>query len=266
MGGLLSGASYPLRAVGVLRRTPGLWPFVAVPVVLNILVGIAVYAGLLFTGLHAIDALVTGLPEWAVLFAWLLRALLVGGLLLATGFVIGRFGVVLGSPWYSVLAGRLERQVLGDAAVQEPGGIRGALTDLGRAVRYELKKLVLVTSVSVLLLAMNVVPVLGTVAASVGGIALGVVVACLDFFDAPLERRRLHFRQKLGVIRRAMPASLGFGLVCFVLVGIPFLNLFAIPLCMTAGTLFFCDRIAAQLPTRSPTLPTGRSRSSRRVM
>ena len=59
-----------------------------------------------------------------------------------------------------------------------------------------------------------------------------------------------------------MPASLGFGLVCFVLVGIPFLNLFAIPLCMAAGTLFFCDRIAAQMPTSSPTLRTGHSRSS----
>jgi len=27
------------------------------------------------------------------------------------------------------------------------------------------------------------------------------------------------------------------------LVSIPLLNLLAIPLCMTAGTLFFCDRI-----------------------
>jgi CysZ protein len=72
---------------------------------------------------------------------------------------------------------------------------------------------------------------------------LGVTIACLDFLDPPLERRRLRFRDKLGAIREALPASGGFGLICFGLITIPFLNLFSIPLCITAGTLFFCDQI-----------------------
>jgi CysZ protein len=49
-----------------------------------------------------------------------------------------------------------------------------------------------------------------------------------------------------------MPASIGFSLVCLALIGIPFLNLLAIPLCVTAGTLFFCDRIWAQQGFRAP--------------
>jgi CysZ protein len=70
-----------------------------------------------------------------------------------------------------------------------------------------------------------------------------VTLLCLDMFDAPLERRRLGFRQKLALVRRCFPASASFGLVCLGLVGIPFMNLLAIPLCVTAGTLFFCDRM-----------------------
>src|SRR5690606_18048196 len=84
-------------------------------------------------------------------------------------------------------------------------------------------------------------PAAGQILSTLGGISLGATIACLDFFDAPLERRRLGFRQKLGLIRRYMPASAGFGLVAFGLVTIPFINLLAIPLCVTAGTLFMID-------------------------
>jgi CysZ protein len=41
-----------------------------------------------------------------------------------------------------------------------------------------------------------------------------------------------------------LPATAGFGLVCLGLVSIPFFNLFAVPLCITAGTLFYCDQSA----------------------
>jgi CysZ protein len=95
-------------------------------------------------------------------------------------------------------------------------------------------------------LLLNLIPVVGTVLATAGGIALGATISCLDFFDPPLERRRLRFREKLGFIRRGLPATAGFGLVCLGLVSIPFFNLFAVPLCITAGTLFYCDQSADQ--------------------
>jgi CysZ protein len=72
---------------------------------------------------------------------------------------------------------------------------------------------------------------------------VGVLIACLDFFDPALERRQLRFRRKLGVVRRGLPGTAGFGLVCFGLVSIPLINLLAIPLCITAGTLFFIERL-----------------------
>ncbi|MFM6452782.1 MAG: hypothetical protein ACKPH7_13345, partial [Planktothrix sp.] len=60
---------------------------------------------------------------------------------------------------------------------------------------------------------------------------------------SPMERRRFRFREKLKMILRTFPASGSFALVCFGLVVIPFLNLLAIPVCVAAGTMFFCDRI-----------------------
>jgi CysZ protein len=238
-----AGLTYPFRALGLLSRTPRLWRYVLIPIVVNLLVGATVYAALLFAGLRWVDAFVAGLPAWAVFLAVLLRVLLIVVLLIITGFVLVRFGVVLGAPWYAQLSAQLELLRLGQLPPEAGGGAGAALRDLWRALGFELKKLALALSIGVLLLLLNLIPVVGTILATAGWVALGATIACLDFFDYPLERRLLRFRAKLGVIRQAMPASAGFGLVCLGLVSIPLVNLLSIPLCVVAGTLFFCDWI-----------------------
>ena len=239
----VSGLTYPFRAFAVLFTNPRLWRYIRVPILVNIVVGITVYAGLLFAGFRAIDSLVAGQDGWAALVSLLLRVLLVLGLLIGTGFVLVRLGVVLGSPWYSQLSSQLELLRSGQPLPQDGGGWRIALRDIGRALAFELKKLLLVVPIALGLLLLNLIPGVGQVLAVAGGVLLGALLSCLDFFDAPLERRLLGFRQKLGMIRRAMPASLGFGLACLGLVSIPFVNLLSIPLCVAAGTLFFSDRM-----------------------
>ena len=239
----VSGLTYPARALGVLARTPRLWGYILIPILVNIVVGATLYAGLLVAGFRAIDSLVAGLPDWAALLSLLLRVLLVIGLLIATGFVLVRFGVVFGSPWYAQLSGELELLRTGQPAPEAGTGLGIALRDLGRALKFELQKLLLIVAIGLLLLLLNLIPVVGQLLATAGGVALGATIVCLDFFDYPLERRRLSFREKLGLIRRSLPASAGFGLACLTLVSIPFVNLLSIPVCVAAGTLFFCDRV-----------------------
>jgi CysZ protein len=119
----------------------------------------------------------------------------------------------------------------------------GLAGDISRAVLYELKKLSLTIGLGLPLLLLNLLPGVGTAIATIGGVTLASTIVCLDFLDAAQERRRFKFRQKLAMIWRSSPASLSFALICFGLVSIPLLNLLAIPICVMAGTLFFCDRI-----------------------
>jgi CysZ protein len=208
----------------------------------NLVVGVLLYGGLLFAGLRWIDATVVDTGFGAILGA-LLRVLLIVGLLIAIGFLLVRFGVVLGSPWYNQLSEKLEVLRLGSAPPAEPLSAIGIARDVSRALAFELKKLLLVLGVAAPLLLANLLPVVGQAINLIGWIALGATITCLDFFDYPLERRRLGFRAKLGAVRRSLPASAGFGLICLGLVSIPLLNLLSIPLCVAAGTLFFCDRL-----------------------
>ncbi|HEY9671403.1 MAG TPA: EI24 domain-containing protein [Waterburya sp.] len=266
--GLLAGATYPFRVLAVFWRKPRLWSYVAIPILVNFVLGVVLYAGLLFFGsegiahlmarlTHWVDSLIANLPAWLSVLdyliigvGWLVRLLLIIGLLLLTGFVLAQFGVLLGAPWYGQLSEQLEELRTGQLYVVEVGIVR----DIGRAILFELKKLVLVVGVGMGLLLLNLAPGIGTLAATVGGLALAATLVCLDFLDAPLERRRLRFRKKLKMVWKSFPASASFSLVCLGLVSIPLLNLLTIPLCVASGTLFFCDRILPHLP-KPPSLP-----------
>jgi len=244
---LFRGATYPFRAIGYLSRNPRLWGYVAVPILVNLVVAALLYVGLVVGGFAAIDQFVADTSLGNAL-EWLLRVVLIVGLLLLTGFLLVRFGVVLGSPWYGKLSEQIEVEQLGSAPPAHPLSPLGIARDLWRALMFELKKLLLFLLLGGLLLLANFIPVAGQIIGLVGWVLLGTWIACLDFFDGPQERRGLSFRSKLANVRRALPGSLGFGLVAFGLVSIPLVNLISIPICVAAGTLFFCDYVSKERP------------------
>ena len=257
--GTLSGATYPFKALITFIKNPRLIKYIAIPIIVNIIVAIALYSGLLFFGLQIVNdvqtditlwlnQLVTNLPQWLGFLTYLVaglivivRLLIVVVLLIATGFLLTQFGVLLGAPWYGQLSEQLERTITGKVELIE----LDIASDLARAVLYEFKKLVLIALVGIPLLLINFFPGVGTVVSSIGSLTLTTTIVCLDFLDSCLERRRLSFRQKLGIVFKCLPASGSFGLVCLGLISIPLLNLITIPLCVASGTLFICDRVKA---------------------
>ena len=263
--GLLTGATYPFRVLALFQRTPRLWSYIITPILVNLGVGIFLYAGFLYLAWKIIqdgtvnldnwlNSLIANLPSWlgfvnfiAIGLGWLLQLLLVVGLLLLTGLLLLQFGVLLGATWYGQLSEQLEELRTGQIHTVEVGIVR----DIGRAVLFEIKKILLVIVAGIPLLLLNLLPGIGTLIAAIGGIILTGIIVCLDFLDAPLERRRLRFRDKLGIVLGSLPASAGFSLVCMGLITIPLLNLVTIPLCVASGTLFFCDRILPKFPPPS---------------
>ena len=255
--GTLNGAIYPLKALAIFIKNPRLIEYIAIPIAVNIVVAIALYSGLLYFGWQIVDGVqgdlslwldrvIAELPSWLGFLTYvisslivLVRFLLIVVLFIATGFVLTQFGVLLGAPWYGQLSEQLERLRTGKVELIE----LSIVSDLSRAILYELKKLVLIALVGIPLLAINFVPGIGTLVSSIGSLTLTTIIVCMDFLDSCLERRRLKFRQKLGVVFKSLPASGSFGLVCLGLISIPLVNLFTIPLCVASGTLFVCDRV-----------------------
>ena len=216
--GLLAGFTYPVRAFSLLWQTPKLWSYVLVPVVLNFIIGIGLYLSLLFPSLAGIDVLVVdlsvkfndliaSLPAWlsflgvlTIGFGWVLRVLLVSGLLLIIGFLLVQFGVILGSPWYGKLSEQLELLRNGQLPAEAPMNLASIFRDLQMAIGFEIRKLQLLFSIGIPLLLLNFLPGPGSILSSLGGVALGATIVCLDFLNAPLERRKLPFQDKFEII------------------------------------------------------------------
>ncbi len=274
-GDFLAGAIYPLRAIALLQRSPQLLRYVVIPILVNLVLGVALYWGILVPAWTWIDQWSTGLPgdfsQWvATLPVWLnrwlswlptgatliddvLRWLLAAVLLVTLGLLLVQFGAIFGAPWYGSLAEQVEQNRLGQLPASSMS-LGRALQDIGRAIAFQFKKLVLLAVISLSLLPFNFFPPLGNLISSTGWLALASLLVLMDFIDPPLERRRLSFRAKLGMVGRTFPASATFGAVCLTMVSIPFLNLLAVPLCIIAGTLFSCDYVLPRLNLEAPKL------------
>ena len=255
--GLLTGASYPFRILIFFKQNPSLWSYIIIPLILNLILGIFFYLQLLrweaevfeiltLKGMTWLNQIVLNLPYWLqnldIIFIFLIEffKLLLGLILLVlTGFILAQIGFLLGMPWYSKLSEKIESIKLGKITIVEVD----FLTEIKRALLYELKKIILLVFIGLPLFLCNFLPGFGTLVATIGGLSLTAILTCLDFWDQPLERRRLRFRDKLGLIAKSFPSSAGFGYMCLFLISIPLLNLVTIPLCVAAGTLFVCDRL-----------------------
>nr|WP_238568978.1 EI24 domain-containing protein [Xenococcus sp. PCC 7305] len=255
--GTVAGATYPFRALILFIRHPKLIGYIVIPIILNLIIAIAIYGGLLFFGLDLITEIqvdistrlsqfIAELPAWLSILNYgvsglilLLKLLLTIVLFFVTGFILTQFGVLLGAPWYGQLSEKLEKIRTGNVEIVEVS----LATDLGRAILYELKKIVLMIGIGIPLLIINLFPGIGTLIVTASWFTLSTTIIGLDFMDSALERRRLKFRKKLNLVIQSFPASASFALVCFFLISIPLVNLFTIPLCVASGTLFVCDRV-----------------------
>jgi CysZ protein len=259
--GLLRGATYPFRAFHLFLKNPRLWQYLIIPILVNLILGILLYVAFLFPSWEFIqnlimkisaglEQLIINLPSWLglliyliIAIGWLVKIILILALFLIIGFILVQFGTILGSPWYGKLSEELEKIKTGKVEVIEVN----IFVDIWRAILFEIKKLLLMLTIGLPLLLLNLVPTLGNLISAIGGIILTATIVCLDFLDAPLERRRLPFRQKLSLVWQGFPTTAGFSLVCLGLISIPFLNLLIIPICVASGTLLFCDLMKGEM-------------------
>lgn len=258
--GFFVGFTYPFKAFTFLCHHSTLWQYILIPICVNFFMAIGLYLGLLFPGLQGINILgnrlsislnsfLTTLPKWlhfltifGNFFTGLLQAILIIILGLIVGFLTVQFGVILGAPWYGQLSEELEKILIGQVPDIDMS-FRGILREIKRSLGFELSKLKWMVMIGLPLFLINFIPGIGLIVATLGGLGLGTTLVSLDFLSPALDRRQLNFQQKFNFFRKYLPTTASFGLICLGLVSIPFLSLFTIPLCVTGGTLFYCDHV-----------------------
>lgn len=230
----------PLQAVRFLVGHRCLWPFVVVPALINLVlfvgsVGLVLahadwVASALWTRPEVggvLGALILGL--WYALYA----GVVVFGLVVAYVATV-LIGGIVASPFNDALAERVEIRLA-------PGSKR---PDSGRSWWGEFIHSVVSTATIALLygvllvpiLLLNVIPVAGSMAATVLGTGLGAFFLALEYTDVTLSRYGMPLRQKLRLLREHWVLAGGFGLSTSFLLWIPLLNVLCIPIAVVGGT------------------------------
>ena len=126
---------------------------------------------------------------------------------------------VIASPFYEIVSSAIEREFMGGK------GVEMSFFENLAAMVTELKKVVLILSISFIML---FIPVLNVVSALVTAILLG-----WDFFDYPAARRGWPVRRRLKFMLANVWSVTGFGLWLV----IPFVQIILLPFAVAGGTL-----------------------------
>jgi CysZ protein len=126
-----------------------------------------------------------------------------------------------------------------------PSGIAGAARQAISAVgRTAIRVMLLLAGQALLLVLQLLVPAGAPIWAGTG-LVWTALFACAEYLDPPLSRRGGSFAEVRQVVARRPTLALGFGLAVTILLWVPLLNLFLLPLAVVAGTLLHRSLVSA---------------------
>jgi CysZ protein len=235
--GVLGGAGYLARGIGLFARTPGMRLLGLLPAVLAALLVLVLLVVLVALVDEAAAALTPFADDWSESARTTLRlgvgfALLVAYLLLAV-VTFATLTSLIGQPFFERLCDRVERR-LGNP----PAGVDAPWwRTLPRGTVESVLVFALVVAVNLPLFVLDLVPLLGQTVVPVLQALVSGFLLSIELLSIPLQRRGLHLGQRLRFAWRHKGAVTGFGVAAFLLFLIPLANVLAMPGSIVGGTL-----------------------------
>jgi CysZ protein len=239
------GLGLPVAGVRRMFTDRRLWPYVVMPVAIT--AGLIVVAWVVAFGYapDIVDGIIQrpggrGVNAMARWVAYVLTSVLVH---VATGVVasvVAWFaGGILASPVYDRLSAKVEALELGDT--DESFSFKLVAQDVAQGVTHSLLAMVLYLSLACPIGLFSLVPAVGQVVGIVCGAGLSSFFLAREVLDYSLSRRRLSFRDKVGLVWRHRPLTGGMGFATFLMLSVPFANFLSMPAAVIGGTLLYCQ-------------------------
>jgi CysZ protein len=224
------------RGLAFLQAHRRLWRWVIAPAVVTAVLATALVVTVAATVEHLVASVVSGLPHWAA-------SLLGAGLTVVVTIALAAGAIILFVTLAGLLAGPF-CELLSEATEAELTGSPGPrfslpsfLHELLVGISHSLRRLVAALFGMLLLFALSVVPVAGSLAAIAIGAWLSCTGTAYDCYDAVLARRGLAYRDKLRFLSAHRGRSLGLGVVITALMMVPGVNLIALGIGAVGATL-----------------------------
>lgn len=238
----MNGTAYLFKGMQMLSQ-PGIRGFVIIPLLLNMAL-FAALTGFLYLQFSELLAwLMNFVPDWLDFLVWILWLLFILLLLVVYGYSFAIFGNLIASPFYGLLAERVQAQVTGNID-DRPLTLELLWQITRRSLLRELQKLFyfLPRLVAVLLLALilTFIPVLDLLV-PVLFFVWGSWSLAIEFLDYPADNNLVPFPRSRDRLRAQRLRSLSFGGGTLFLSTLPVINLLALPAAVAGATLMWLD-------------------------
>ncbi|MFD2231651.1 sulfate transporter CysZ [Alkalimarinus sediminis] len=222
-----------------LIKQPGLRLFVIAPLIINTLLFFWMVTASyeLFGGWMA--ALMEWLPSWLSFLEWLFWPLYAIAIIMILAYCFVAVANLIGSPFYGLLAEKVERQLTGETQQGEDDW-KALLASIPRSIARELHKLMYYLPRALLLLVLGVIPGVNLVA-GVLWFGFSSWMMTLQYVDYAADNNHKSFAQlKQFAAERRWP-SLSFGMLVYAVAMIPLVNLIAVPAAVCGATAFWVN-------------------------
>jgi len=247
----MTGMQAPLRGGRFMLRHWQLWAYAWQPVLLTIAITIIVGSLAIWGGMNAVSSLQPA-GDASLWTKSLAIAAQVGVVILATATALTLYIVLQGAfcaVFFSVLARQTEI-LLGT----EPTSLRDPplSAQVIDALRAGLKLMI----ANILLLALNIIPAIGSALAITLGAYVDAYVLGGEFIGYPLELRGQRWLQRQQYAKQHLSATLGLGSVVSLMMFVPILGAVLQATAVVGSVLLYHDWNVIAVTDRKNSLPT----------
>ena len=241
LSGFFSGISYVFKGLSLVTQK-GIRPFVVIPLLVNI----GVFTLAIWLAKSQFDVLMSKmlawLPSWLSWVEWLLWPIFAILILIAVFYSFTIIANLIASPFNAILAERVEQKLNGQV-ITEVSGFKAIVKNSGKAIASEVSKVMYSLKWLPVLLIITLIPGLNIIAPFAWGI-YGAWMLSLQYTDFAMGNHQLFVKDELPRLRKNRAASLGFGGILTIMMMIPVINFFVMPVGVAGGAVFWVDKLS----------------------
>jgi CysZ protein len=215
-----------------------------VPLAINILV----FTSLFVYGYTAVDAwladFMADLPEWLGFLSWLIWFLAAITGILVIFFCFTMVANLIAAPFNALLSEKIEQQLSG--RTPDGQGFGSLLLIIPRSVSREFSKLIYYLPRLIGLAIVSLIPGLNLFA-PVLWLLFGAWMMSVQYTDFSADNNNVSFAELKNRLGTERSMSLEFGILVYLMLAIPLLNLIVIPVAVAGGVVFWVERLSNQV-------------------
>jgi len=232
------GIKYFLKGFSWLKN-PKTSHFVIIPLIINI----ALFIGMILFAKHYFNYFVEWidnyLPTWLHFLNWLLWGLFIALFYLVIVYTFVMFANLIGSPFNSFLAEKVETLVRYDADFSD-AGIVDFMKDIPRTLKREVRKLIYYLPLVILFLILFIVPVIHVIAGILWFLFSAWMLA-IQYIDYPFDNHKVPFIDMKKMLAKRRLLCLSFGGMSLLASLIPIVNFVVMPASVIGATLMWVE-------------------------